>query len=310
VHRLAAALSSERGNDRSPAAFFFDLRPYEFQRAILERLRVEREEHGRWKNLVVAATGTGKTMVAAFDYAAQVRNGVRPRLLFVAHREEILEQALHAFRNVLRDQSFGEFLKGGVVPESHEHLFATIQSLDRKDLVAGLGADYWHTVVVDEFHHAAARTYARLLGAVRPRILLGLTATPERADGLDVLGWFDHHLAADIRLWHALEKQLLAPFEYYGIADGVSLEHVEWRRGGYDLAGLDKLYSGNDERARLVLSKLREIHGRPERARGLGFCVSVAHAEFMARKFSEAGIAARAVHGATNDDARDDAPGN
>jgi superfamily II DNA or RNA helicase/HKD family nuclease len=308
ARRLAQALSSERGGGRAGKGFFFDLRPYEYQRAILEKLRVEREEHGRWKNLVVAATGTGKTMIAAFDYAAQVRGGVRPRLLFVAHREEILEQALDAFRNVLRDRSFGEILKGGVVPESYEHLFATIQSLDRKDLVAALGPEYWHTVIVDEFHHAAAKTYGKLLGTVRPEILLGLTATPERADGLDVLGWFDHHVAADIRLWHALEKQILAPFEYYGVADGVSLEAVEWRRGGYDLAGLDKLYSGNDERARLVVSKLREIHGHPEKARGLGFCVSVAHAEFMARKFTEAGIPSLAIHGTTGEDDRDDAP--
>src|SRR5512138_273608 len=306
--RLSAPPSSERGDAKGSAAFFFDLRPYEFQRAILEKLRVEREEHRRWKNLVVAATGTGKTMIAAFDYAAQVRDGVRPRLLFVAHREEILEQALHAFRNVLRDHSFGELLKGGAAPDSYEHLFATIQSLDRRDLVAAVGPEYWHTIVVDEFHHAAAKTYARLLAAVRPRILLGLTATPERADGLDVLGWFDHHVAADIRLWHALEKQLLAPFEYYGIADGVSLEAVEWRRGGYDVAGLDRIYTGNDERARLVISKLREIHGHPEKARGLGFCVSVAHAEFMARKFTDAGIPSGAIHGSTEADERDDAP--
>ena len=88
-------------------------------------------------------------------------------------------------------------------------------------------------------------------------------------------------MAADIRLWHALEKQLLAPFEYYGIADGVSLEAVEWRRGGYDLGGLDRVYTGNDERARLVISKLKEIHGHPEKGRGLEICVSVAHAEFM-----------------------------
>jgi hypothetical protein len=135
-----------------------------------------------------------------------------------------------------------------------------------------------------------------------------LTATPERADGLDVLGCFDHHVAADIRLWHALEKQLLAPFEYYGIADGVSLEVVEWRRGGYDLGGLDKVYTGNDERARLVLAKLKEIHGHPEKARGLGFCVSVAHAEFMARRFTDAGIPSLVIHGATEARERDEAP--
>jgi superfamily II DNA or RNA helicase len=304
VRRLNAALSREGTAPRSDR-FFFDLRPHEFQQAILEKLRVEREEHRRFRNLVVAATGTGKTMIAAFDYAAQVKGGVKPRLLFVAHREEILEQALVTFRNVLRDHSFGFLLKAGANPESNDHLFATIQSLRSRELVEALGPEFWDYVVIDEFHHAAARSYRELLERIRPRILLGLTATPERSDALDVLHYFDGHLAAEIRLWHALDKQLLVPFEYYGVADGVSLETVSWRRGGYDLGELDRLYTGNDARAGLVIAKLREMQPRPEKAKGLGFCVSVAHAEFMADRFATAGIPALAVHGATDEAERD-----
>ncbi len=306
--RLAAALKAERGGTREDAPFF-DLRPYEYQAAILERLRVERETHDRWRNLVVAATGTGKTMVAAFDYRAQVpASGVRPRLLYVAHREEILEQALKTFRHVLRDHAFGELLTGRSSPTSHEHLFATIQSLSRRDLVSAMGAAYWDYIIVDEFHHAAAETYQHFLSAAQPKVLLGLTATPERADGLDVLHWFGGHAAAEIRLWDALEKQILVPFEYYGIADGVDLAQVRWARGGYDLSELSNLYSGHDERARLIVDKLRSIHGHPETARGLGFCVSVEHARFMARRFSEAGIPSISLDGETDEALRADAP--
>ncbi|HET7752316.1 MAG TPA: DUF3427 domain-containing protein [Anaeromyxobacteraceae bacterium] len=308
VTRLSAALTGERSGSSRRPSLFFDLRPYEFQREILDRLTVEREEHQRRRNLVVAATGTGKTMIAAFDYARQIRGGVRPRLLFVAHRRELLEQAQLAFQNVLRDANFGELLADGAKPASYDHLFATIQSLDaRRDELTGL-ARHWHFVVVDEFHHAAARSYDRVLRQLDPEILLGLTATPERPDGEDILQWFDHRVAADIRLWHALEKQLLTPFEYYGIADPVSLKQVAWKRGGYDTTELDNLYTGNDRRAQLVIAKLRSLVPDPTRVRGLGFCVSVAHAEYMARVFTAAGIPALAVHGATPTDARSDAP--
>jgi len=304
ARRLTEALAHERGSSR-PSTLYFDLRPYDYQRAILDKLGVEREEHQRHRNLVVAATGTGKTMIAAFDYAAQSKGGVRPRLLFVAHREEILEQALHAFRNVLRDHSFGALLKGGAALDSHDHLFATIQSVRSRGLVDAMGPTFWDYVVVDEFHHAAAPSYRDFLDRVRPRILLGLTATPERSDAIDVLHYFDQHVAADIRLWYALEKQLLVPFEYYGIADDVSLEGVTWRRGGYDLGELDGLYTGNDARAALVLAQLRRMHPAPDKAKGLGFCVSVDHAEFMAERFSSAGIPSFAVHGGSSEEERD-----
>jgi superfamily II DNA or RNA helicase/HKD family nuclease len=308
--RLIAALAEGRGGREleSGQPLFFTLEPYPFQKEILEQLTAERELRGRFHNLVVAATGTGKTMLAAFDYARQVGpDGVRPRLLFVAHREELLSQAIHSFRHVLRDYSFGEMLGAGHEPTRFDHLFATIQSLSSRGLADQLGSAFWDYVVVDEFHHAAADSYTRLLNALKPRFLLGLTATPERADGLDVLHWFGGRAATEIRLWDALQRQLLTPFDYYGVHDGTDLREVRWSRGGYDARELEGIFTENDIRAELVVRQFHAHYGNPRAARALGFCVSVAHADFMARTFTAAGIPAISVSGATDATSRDTA---
>src|ERR1039458_2724058 len=217
---LARALKREAGDQISATTTFFDLEPKDYQKDMLEQLALERE-HGRFRNLVVAATGTGKTVVAAFDYrAACLAVDGRPRLLFVAHRKEILAQAGRTYRDVLRDGSFGELLADGSEPQSHDHLFAVIDSVCARDLVARCGADYWHTVVVDECHRLAADRFDAFVKSVRPKILLGLTATPERSDGKPIFAYFDNRPdgspAVELRLWHALDLQLLSPFEYYG----------------------------------------------------------------------------------------------
>lgn len=308
--RLDASLIEGRGGRETPmtAPTFFTLEPYPFQREILDALADERVERGFHHNLIVAATGTGKTMLAAFDYARQVgADGLRPRLLFVAHREELLKQALDSFRHVLRDYSFGEVLGGGQEPSSHDHLFATIQSVRSRGLVKQLASDFWDYVVVDEFHHAAADSYRGLLDHLRPRILLGLTATPERTDGLDILRWFGGRIAAEIRLWDALERQLLAPFDYFGIHDGIDLSDVVWTRGGYDLRSLSDVYTGHNLRAELVIQEFSRRYGSVRQARALGFCVSVEHAAFMAQAFNAAGIPAISVNGETDSDQRDTA---
>ncbi len=311
LERLNRALEEARGagaRDRGPT-FFPDVRPYPFQEEILEKLQAERELLGKSRHLVVAATGTGKTMVAAFDYRRVVAaRGIRPRLLFVAHREEILDQAVEAYRTVLRDRAFGETLYGGREPGAYDHLFATIQSLDSRDLAARLSASYWNVVVVDEFHHAAAETYRRLLDALRPEILLGLTATPERSDMRDVLGHFGGRPSAEIRLWDAIDRQLVAPFDYFGISDGTDLTSVEWRRGRYEESGLENVYTGNDARARLVLEELHRRSGDARGVKALGFCAGVAHADYMARRFTEWGVPARALHGGSTEEERREGP--
>ncbi|MCO5315920.1 MAG: DUF3427 domain-containing protein [Solirubrobacterales bacterium] len=266
-----------------------DVRPYPHQQRMLDTLKLERERHGRHRNLVVAATGTGKTVVAALDYKQVMAElGGRPSLLFVAHREEILRQSLATYRAVLKDGSFGEIHGGGKIEEG-EHVFAMIQSL-RPNRLAQLGSDAFDVVVVDEFHHAAAESYDRLLNHVEPKELLGLTATPERLDGKDVTTWFDGRIAVELRLWEAIDQGFLVPFQFFGVADGVDLNHITWRRSGYALSELSNLYTGDDLRVAKILKALNRIVADPGQMRALGFCVSKEHARYMAEKFTQAGL--------------------
>jgi len=294
--RLREAIRYERSSGESPTAMVqLDLRPFPFQEEILDALASEREVQGKRHQLIVAATGTGKTMIAAFDYARICRAENRqPALLFVAHREEILRQALGVFRAVLRDQNFGDLLVAGGQPGQHRHLFCSIQSYNSRDLTR-LAAEVFEYVVVDEFHHAAAPSYRELLEHIRPRYLLGLTATPERSDGLDVLPWFGGRASAEIRLPDAINRRLLCPFQYFGVSDAVDLKSLAWQRGGYRVEDLDRVYTGNEIRATLVVSKVHELLVDVRMARGLGFCVSQAHAEFMARFFTNQSVPAAAL---------------
>ncbi|MFM8285908.1 MAG: DUF3427 domain-containing protein [Planctomycetaceae bacterium] len=305
--RLREAIQREAGGvEGSGEGVQFDLRPFPFQEEILDILAAEREVQDKRTHLVVAATGTGKTMIAAFDYARVARaEGRLPTLLFVAHREEILRQAQGAFRAVLRDQNLGDVLVAGSQPAQQTHLFCSIQSYNSRGL-SQLPRDAFDYVVVDEFHHAAAPSYRELLDHVRPRILLGLTATPERSDGLDVLRWFGGRASAEIRLPDAINRRLLCPFQYFGVSDSVDLSGLQWQRGGYKVSDLDRVYTGNDLRAQLVLNKVHELLVDIRRARGLGFCVSQAHAEFMARFFTQAGVPSQALTAESPSDLRQD----
>ncbi len=271
-----------------------ELRLEPFQERLLEEIAVARSQ-GRHRNLLVSATGTGKTVMAAIDYARLRERLPRARLLFVAHRKEILEQSLLTFRHALRDQAFGELWVGGEHPERFDHVFASIQSLNSAGL-AHLSPEHFDIVIVDEFHHAAAPSYRRLLDLAQPQELLGLTATPERADGLPVLDWFEGRIAAELRLWDAIDQHRLVPFLYYGIHDGVDLREIPWKRGrGYDTGALTHVLTSSERWARQVLDKLISHADDPKRMRALGFCVSVEHARFMARVFRDAGIEAEAV---------------
>jgi superfamily II DNA or RNA helicase/HKD family nuclease len=285
-----------------------EVRPYAHQSQMLEAIDVERTVHGRHRNLVVAATGTGKTVVAALDYRnlCQVDGRERPSLLFVAHRREILEQSLRTYREVLLDAGFGELYVGGSRPERWKHVFASVQSLTSYG-VEHIPPNAYSVVVIDEFHHAEARTYRRLIDHLEPRELVGLTATPERADGTDVRSYFDGRIAAELRLWEALGADLLCPFHYFAAADGTDLRKIGWARGRYDETALSNVLTGNTARAAIVLGQLRDKVIDVAAMRALGFCVSVAHAEFMAHTFREAGIPARAVAGNTPLTAREQA---
>ena len=280
-----------------------ELRPEPFQERLLEQIALARAR-GHHRNLLVSATGTGKTVMAALDYARLREELPRARLLFVAHREEILTQTVATFRHALRDHSFGELWVGRERPRRFEHVFASIQSLHASGL-ENLEPGHFDVVIVDEFHHAAASSYHGLLDRVRPMELLGLTATPERSDGLPILDWFDGRISAELRLWDAIDQHRLVPFAYFGVHDGVDLRDIPWRRGrGYDVDSLSNLFTSNDAWARLVVKEVARRVDDLARMRALGFCVSVEHARFMARVFGDAGISATAIWSDTPADQR------
>ncbi|GAB2638822.1 DEAD/DEAH box helicase [Kribbella swartbergensis] len=299
-----ATLGNRTTSDRVTISLAgLEVRPRPYQAEMLEEIEVEREVHDRHRNLVVAATGTGKTVIAALDYrrlrdAAAQRGEPAPSLLFIAHRKEILQQSLRTYREVLADATFGEAYHSGERPEQWRHVFASVQALTAYD-VTTMRPDAFDVVVVDEFHHAAAPTYRRLLNHLQPRELLGLTATPERTDGFDLQSYFGGRTAVELRLWDALSADLLCPFHYFGIADGTHLTDLVWRRGRYDEQQLEQLYTGNENRAAIVLREVQDKLTDVRAMRALGFCVSVAHAQYMANVFNQAGIPARAVSGTT-----------
>lgn len=283
-----------------------EIRLEPFQERLLEQIALARDE-GRHRNLLVSATGTGKTVMAAVDFARLRSRLPRARLLFIAHREELLTQAQATFAHALRDPSFGERWVRGDRPTQWEHVFASIQSLQANSLEQ-LAPGHFDVVIVDEFHHAAAHSYERVLAHLQPRELLGLTATPERSDGLPILQWFDHRIAAELRLWDAIDQHRLVPFSYFGVTDSLDLSTIPWTRGrGYDTTALTGLITSTDVWATQVLKQCAEYLGALNRVRALGFCVSVEHAHYMARIFAQHGVAARAVSGTTPVAERDEA---
>ena len=269
------------------------MRAKDYQQEILEKLDVERNVHGHFRNLVVAATGTGKTVIAAFDFKRYREAHPDCHFLFIAHRQEILHQAMQTFRIVLDDPNFGSIWDGNNEPSNYQHVFASKDTLRNRVDTLQLRADYYDYMVVDEVHHIVAPTYVKLMTCFKPQILLGLTATPERTNEQeDITVFFDGHISAEIRLPAALNAGLLAPFYYYGIPDNVNLSEVKWSGHGYDIAELSRIYTQNDYRTGLILRKMQEYIGNNQlhKVRALCFCVDKNHAKFMNAKFTLAGL--------------------
>ena len=314
--RLARALKAEKYFDaNNDEVYTMDIAPYSYQQEILDKLEAERTVRGYTRNLVVAATGTGKTVISALDYKRFCKQhpGKPCRLLFVAHREEILRQSLYTFRAVLKDANFGGLFVGNCKPESIDQLFLSIQTFNSQDFAAKTVSDFYDYIVVDEFHHAAAPTYQKLLSYYQPQILLGLTATPERMDGKSVLPYFNNRIAAEIRLPEAIDRKLLCPFQYFGVTDTVDLNTLKWSAGGYDKNELSNLYTFSgavaNRRADLVVSSLLKYVTDIDEVKGLGFCVSIEHAEFMCRSFNNRGIPSIFLTGKSSDEERKTAKG-
>lgn len=301
---LSAALNKESTVEFNQT--FFDLKPYSFQQEILEKLELERVVKENNKNLVVAATGTGKTVISAFDYKNfKDEFDGEPKLLFVAHRKEILKQSLQTFRQILKESSFGELYVDGFKPNDWNYVFASIQSLHSGEFE--FQKDHFDAVIIDEFHHAEANTYQRLLDYVEPKYLLGLTATPERTDGKNVMDFFGGKATAELRVWDAIEKGLLSPFQYFGVHDNTDLSNVNWVRGRYDRAELETLYTSSDDRMAFIEKELTDKIRDPLEMKALGFCVGVQHAQYMSDKFNEMGIPSIHLSGNSDRATRDSA---
>jgi superfamily II DNA or RNA helicase len=309
--RLARALKAEKYYDaNNPELYTMDIAPYSYQQEILDKLEAERTVRGYTRNLVVAATGTGKTVISALDFKRfRKQNPGKPcRLLFVAHREEILKQSLYTFRAVLKDANFGELFVGSYKPESVDNLFLSIQTFNSQGFTDKTTPDFYDYIVVDEFHHAAAPSYKKLLEYYQPKILLGLTATPERMDGKSILPYFNNRIAAEIRLPEAIDRKLLCPFQYFGVTDNIDLDTLRWSVGGYDKTELSNLYTlsgaAANRRADLVVSSLLKYVTDIDEVKGLGFCVSIEHAQFMCSYFNDHGIPSMYLIGSSPDEER------
>lgn len=310
--RLARALKAEKYIQNNKDSFYaFDIKPYSYQQEILDKLEAEREIRGYFKNLVVAATGTGKTIISALDFKRYNKTNGGARLLFVAHREEILKQSLEAFRGVLRDANFGELFVGNHKPQSHERLFISVQTFNSQKIDEHFSADYYDYIILDEIHHAPAKSYQKLFNHFKPKILLGLTATPERMDGEDILQYFDGRIAAEIRLPEAIDRKLLSPFQYFGVNDSVDLSSLHWSKGGYKIEELNNVYVFKtklaEKRAKSVIEAVYRYVTDVDEVKGLGFCASIEHAEFMSNFFNENNIPSIALSARTSDNERDTA---
>ena len=290
--KLSTALKRQSSYDNNQITTFFDLKPYPYQEEILSKLRSEREVHNRHKNLLVAATGTGKTVISAFDFKKFYSETPEINFLFVAHRKEILQQAQITFQQVLRNSNFGELWVDGNEPVRYNQIFASVQTLRNRLKNLELAPDFFDYIIVDEVHHIKAESYRPILKRFNPKILLGLTATPERMDGGDIAEDFHNKIAAEIRLPEALNRKLLSPFQYFALSDAINLSNVNWRNGKYEIKELTKLYTENDRRVSDIIHNCEEYLTDIHDVQALGFCVSQEHAKYMAQKFTIAGLKA------------------
>lgn len=309
--RLAKALQLEKTHTEDNSFFAVDINPYPYQQEILDKLEAERTIRNNYKNLIVAATGTGKTIISALDYKRQCSINNKPKLLFVAHRKEILEQSIKTFRMVLRDANFGDLFVGDTSPQSFEHLFVSVQTFNAKSLEKHLTPDFYDYIIIDEVHHAPAETYKNILGHFTPKFLLGLTATPERMDGKSIMPYFNNKITAEIRLPEAIERKLLCPFQYFGVTDNIDLSNLRWERGGYNREELSKIYTRQDAeaitRASLIVQAVDKYVTDINEVKGLGFCVSKEHARFMADYFNKCNIPSLCLTGDSPKEERDSA---
>lgn len=295
IKKFEKAISQERNkqlnidNNVSDIVVRFERKTHQIK--VLEKLQYERTILNSYRNLIIAATGTGKTAISAFDFkdfnkTFRKEHQRNARLLFVVHREQILKQARSTFRSVMADGNFGEIWTGNIRPSDDgnlEHLFVTVQTFaSHIDEFKHLGPNFYDYIVIDEVHHATADTYRKVFEIFTPKILIGLTATPERMDGQLIKPDFNNRFAAEIRLYDALNQQLLCPFQYFCVADdSVNLANVAFHGGKYDTAELSKTLI-NEARVEVIDDALNRYLTNPHEVKAVCFCVTIKHANFMA----------------------------
>ncbi len=305
LNRELAVIKSEFKNVGT--VLKYQVRPY--QQKILDKIEFERKENGLYKNLVVAATGTGKTVISAFDYQIFQKKEKSHKLLFVAHRQEILKQSAKTYRAVLGNLNFGEIWVGDLKPQNGiENLFVSVQTLNSKfdQIFDKLPADFYDYIVIDEAHHSTASSYRKIFNKFKPKILLGLTATPERMDGTSLLPDFDGKITAEIRLAEALEQGLLTPFQYYCISDDTDLtEESIWKNGKYVTSELSQRLC-KKQRTALILKTLHYYLADETKRKALCFCTDKNHAEFTSEELKKAGLNADFLTSESSTEKRND----
>ena len=269
--------------------------PHEIQLEAMRHLEQTREE-GNTAGLVVLATGLGKTWLSAFD-------SNRPefrRVLFVAHRDEILNQALNTYRRIRPQAHLGKYTGTERVPDA-DVLFASVQTLGRLSHLRNFERERFDYIVVDEFHHAAAATYRRLMEYFTPKFMLGLTATPERADGGDLLGLCQENLVFRCDLFDGIRRAFLSPFHYFGVPDDIDYSQIPWRSSRFDEEALTREFATQQRAANALEQWKKHTKGK---SRTLGFCCSTRHADFITKFFRERGVRVAAVHSGPTSDQR------
>lgn len=295
IERLHKELANER---QKPELRIGQLTKYSIlphQKQILDRLGVVRE-NGITRNLIVAATGTGKTVISAFDY--QIFSEANPnscKILFVAHRQEILKQALNTYRSVLMNANFGDIWVGNMSPSKGiDHLFMSVAMFNSKfeEIFEALPANYYDYIVIDEAHHLVADSYRKVMQHFTPKLFVGLTATPERMDGVSLLPDFQNQISAEIRLPKALDEGLLTPFQYLCISDNTDLTDDDLMQGNKYVATklTDRLC--NSERVGLIIDRLSYYLPDETKCKALGFCATKMHAKYMSDSFNNYGLKA------------------
>ena len=306
IERIKNKKNERQTNDINAPEYVSRFIRKNHQIRVLDQLRFEREVKNSYKNLIVAATGTGKTAISAFDFKDFRKEFIKserrePRLLFIVHRMKILKQARFTYRSVLVDGNFGQLWVGDHKPDSGSslaNLFVSIQTFNsNKDTFERLGEDYYDYIVIDEAHHSQADSYRILFSLFKPKILIGLTATPERMDGKSLLPDFNDRIAAEIRLPEALAQGLLCPFDYYCVTDdSVNLSNVVCRGGKYDEAQLSEVYERNKlQRFEIVRKALDSYVNNPHDCKAVCFCCNIAQAESMNEMLTGAGFKSMTV---------------